>query len=463
MVFNKARYGTAVPYKRIHINEDGTFTDILTDKVYNVSATNGEDVVITGKANHWKESGKKDTSSYFDPMGAVNFISAAGAPILNFTPSNIVGSIREGKDYNSFMSSFMNHDNGGFFSKEYAEKHPYISFAGNVIADGAIGGLANKGIDGYRLAKSFYKFEKPYIDTIANSKLYSNNPIVNTYATYARRFGLPDKARLPYLIRRIKSDTLPSVESDEINMQGPRFNHVNFTTDRPVVGHRKGNWDQAQQTYVINSRNVVPKHTWGSIEPSDMFNVDTDNKFLVNKNDVILLTGNNTIKDAALNKGIKTLTTPELQRVENQVLNDMNKGNRLLARFNSRKHSDKQYWNAVDNAVDIFGRPKLKDYKLLENTTKLKAGVTDINEGENILNMNKKFSSLNLKDAEKQVNMIYPNGRQVDFLKDKGALKHKYNNVFYDPATYAEDNYINTIGFKFGGQLSIISSNNFNI
>lgn len=57
----KARHGTAVPYKRIHINEDGTFTDTLTGKVYNTSATNGEDVVITGKANHWKEAGKKDT------------------------------------------------------------------------------------------------------------------------------------------------------------------------------------------------------------------------------------------------------------------------------------------------------------------------------------------------------------------------------------------------------------------
>lgn len=79
---SKAKHGTEVPYKRIHINEDRTFTDILTGKNYNTSATNGEDVVITGKANHWKEAGKKDTSSYFDPMGAVNFISAVGAPSL---------------------------------------------------------------------------------------------------------------------------------------------------------------------------------------------------------------------------------------------------------------------------------------------------------------------------------------------------------------------------------------------
>lgn len=104
---SKARQGTVIPLKRVHIDANGNMIDTLNGKSYTASATNGEDVVVTGKANHWKEAGKKDTSSYFDPMGAVTFASAAGAPILNFTPSNIVGSIREGKDYNSFMNSHM--------------------------------------------------------------------------------------------------------------------------------------------------------------------------------------------------------------------------------------------------------------------------------------------------------------------------------------------------------------------
>ena len=71
---NKARHGTAVPYKRIHINEDGTFIDTLTGKVYNTSATNGEDVVITGKANHWKEAGKRNINSY-SPYSSINQIA----------------------------------------------------------------------------------------------------------------------------------------------------------------------------------------------------------------------------------------------------------------------------------------------------------------------------------------------------------------------------------------------------
>lgn len=151
----KARHGTEVPYKRIHINEDGTFTDILTGKNYNTSATNGEDIVITGKANHWKEAGKKDTNSYFDPMGAVNFVTAAGAPILNANPSNIVGSIRDSKSANDFIKHYMMQDTGGFVNTEWAKEHPYLSLGINTIGDIGLGyGLGKTGVGLYRLRPS---------------------------------------------------------------------------------------------------------------------------------------------------------------------------------------------------------------------------------------------------------------------------------------------------------------------
>lgn len=151
----KARHGTAVPYKRIHINEDGTFTDTLTGKNYNTSATNGEDVVITGKANHWKEVGKKDTSSYFDPMGAVNFATAAGAPILNANPSNIVGSIRNSKNASDFIKHYMMQDTGGFVNTKWAKEHPYLSLGINTIGDIGLGyGLGKTGVGLYRLRPS---------------------------------------------------------------------------------------------------------------------------------------------------------------------------------------------------------------------------------------------------------------------------------------------------------------------
>lgn len=151
----KAKHGTEVPYKRIHINEDGTFTDTLTGKNYNTSATNGEDVVITGKANHWKEAGKKDTSSYFDPMGAVNFVTAAGAPILNANPSNIVGSIRDSKNAGEFLKHYMMQDTGGFVNTKWTKEHPYLSLGINTIGDIGLGyGLGKTGVGLYRLRPS---------------------------------------------------------------------------------------------------------------------------------------------------------------------------------------------------------------------------------------------------------------------------------------------------------------------
>ena len=151
----KAKHGTEVPYKRIHINEDGTFTDTLTGKNYNTSATNGEDVVIAGKANHWKEAGKKDTSSYFDPMGAVNFVTAAGAPILNANPSNIVGSIRDSKNAGEFLKHYMMQDTGGFVNTKWAKEHPYLSLGINTIGDIGLGyGLGKTGVSLYRLRPS---------------------------------------------------------------------------------------------------------------------------------------------------------------------------------------------------------------------------------------------------------------------------------------------------------------------
>ena len=450
----KFRHGTVVPYKRIHINEDGTFTDTLTGKNYTASATNGEDAVVTGKANHWKEAGKKDTSSYFDPMGAVTFATAAGSPILNATPSNIFGSIRQAKDFNSFLNNYMNYNSGGFFNKEYAEKHPYISFIGNVIADGAVGGLTNKGIDGYRLAKSFYKSEKPYFNTIVNSRLYSDNPIINTYATYARRFNLPDKARIPYMIRRVKSDELPSINNGRITMSGDRFKHTNFTYDRPVVSHRRGKWDTAQQTYLINGRRLVSenKGNWGSIEPSDMFTIqDPKGGLTVPTKDVILVSGHKGLLGQAKASGIKTATSPQLQRIEESIT-----PRESLGRFNfgegERRHYNTHYWLDVNNIVKEYGTPKLKDVQLLEELTGLKSGVSKLDKNAmKIINNAKDFSKLSLNEAEQAMSQTYPNGRNVNFTNDREAYvtgSLPYNNLFYDPTTYAENNYFRNAGLK---------------
>ena len=87
----------------------------------------------------------RNTRQYYDHNTTLEFINAAIAPISNFSPSNIVGSIREASDYNTFMNSFMNQDNTGFFTREYAKEHPYISTLGNIGGDILTGVALNKG------------------------------------------------------------------------------------------------------------------------------------------------------------------------------------------------------------------------------------------------------------------------------------------------------------------------------
>lgn len=87
----------------------------------------------------------RNTRQYYDHNTTLEFINAAIAPISNFSPSNIIGSIREARNYNTFMNSFMNQDNTGFFTREYVKEHPYISTLGNIGGDILTGVALNKG------------------------------------------------------------------------------------------------------------------------------------------------------------------------------------------------------------------------------------------------------------------------------------------------------------------------------
>lgn len=301
------------------------------------------------------------------------------------------------------------------------------------------------------------KNEVSYINRISKSRLYSDNPIVNTYATYARRYNLPDKARVPYMIRRIKSDEFPSINNGRITMSGSRFKHTNFTYDRPVVSHRRGKWDTAQQTYLINGRRLVSenKGNWGSIEPSDMFTIkDPKEGLTVPTKDVILVSGHKGLLGQAKASGIKIATSPQLQRIEKSIT-----PRQSLGRFNlaggERRHYNTPYWIDVNNIVKEYGTPKLKDVRLLEEMTGLKSGVSKLNNNAiKIINDTKGFDKLSLNEAKQVMNQTYPNGRVVNFTNDRETYvtsQLPYNNLFYDPTTYAESNYV--FPKRFGGHI----------
>lgn len=121
----------------LHV-EDGNLYDSAGNN-YTQSYLDEEHVPII------KGTMPRNTRQYYDPNTTLDFINAAIAPISNFSPSNIVGSIREARDYNTFMNSFMNQDNTGFFTREYAKEHPYISTLGNIGGDILTGVALNKG------------------------------------------------------------------------------------------------------------------------------------------------------------------------------------------------------------------------------------------------------------------------------------------------------------------------------
>lgn len=303
------------------------------------------------------------------------------------------------------------------------------------------------------------KNEVSYINRISKSRLYSDNPIINTYATYARKYNLPDKARVPYMIRRVKSDELPSINNGRITMSGGRFKHTNFTYDRPVVSHRKGKWDTAQQTYLINGRRLVSenKGNWGSIEPSDMFTIqDPKEGLTVPTKDVILVSGHKGLLNQAKASGIKIATSPQLQRIEKSIT-----PRQSLGRFNlaggERRHYNTPYWIDVNNIVKEYGTPKLKDVRLLEEMTGLKSGVSKLNNNAiKIINDAKSFDKLSLNEAEQVMNQTYPNGRGVNFTNDRETYvtsQLPYNSLFYDPTTYAESNYV--FPKRFGGRCKL--------
>lgn len=292
------------------------------------------------------------------------------------------------------------------------------------------------------------KNEVSYINRISKSRLYSDNPIVNTYATYARRYNLPDKARVPYMIRRVKSEEFPSINNGRITMSGGRFKHTNFTYDRPVVSHRKGKWDTAQQTYLINGRTLVSenKGNWGSIEPSDMFTVrDPKGGLTVPTKDVILVSGHKGVLSQAKSSGIKTATSPQLQSREASIT-----PRESLGRFNfaggERRHYNTPYWISVNDIVKEYGTPKFKDVRLLEKMTGLKSGVSKLDKNAmKIINDAKGFDKLPLNEAEQVMKQTYPNGRGVNFINDRESYitsELPYNSLFYDPATHAEVNYV---------------------
>lgn len=285
------------------------------------------------------------------------------------------------------------------------------------------------------------------------TKLYSDNALVNAYATLARRYNLLDKARLPYLIRRVKNNTLGFTDDGNVILNGDRFGHTNFSYDRIVAPHPDGSWDKAQQTLLINPRELVKNNKFGSIEPSDMFTIqDPAEGLVISPKDVINITANPTSIRTSSKNGIQTFSSTSLRQQElaalkadhQEYLDNLGKSSTPMS--SSRNDVNRNYWDAVFDIQKKFGRPKVKDIRLLEQTTGLKSGISSTKDIPRFRAIKQSdLDNVLLDEMEDYINNlpVFGNNRRFNWRKwgDYEGVQYPYKNFFYDPATHAEDNF----------------------
>ena len=293
---------------------------------------------------------------------------------------------------------------------------------------------------------------------------YGDNIFTNMYGTAARRFGLPDKARIPADAIR-KLEERPNVENGIIDLTGEKAflgnPHTNMTLDQPVVSHPKWVGDGAD-TYLFPTKNVVGNtgEALKSIEPSDMFVNGV--KVTETPKNVTLISGDIDALNWAKENGLQTVSSPKLRKMYAEAVakyeKDLKAYNKLslLEKANQKppihpkEVSRRQlYWPEYATEVQRLqsrrGTPTLADFKLLEKQTGLNSGVSPISELQTTI---EQFHSLPVDKDGVIKPLIYPNGRIVDIsgksAKDtefKLIKRAKYNNVFYDPASMVEYNW----------------------
>lgn len=325
----------------------------------------------------------------------------------------------------------------------------------NLLFDLTLGPKAAKGVNtasklvGKGLINSAR--ELPYL--FPKTRLYSDNPFINAYATLARRYDLPDKARLPYLIRKIQNGDLSFTEDGLVDLTGNRWKHTNYTYDLGVIPHEKGSWDTANQTLIINPRSFIKRNKWGNIEPSDMFTIDDTTP--VSPKEVINITTAPMSKELSKAHGIQTFSTKTLENIDRGLRGAKDKARKLSLResiFNPEaralKHRqvNRERYDAVQEIINKFGRPKVKDVRLLEEMTGLKSYIHPIEDAQLFRQIDyDAIMNTPINQIEEVINNlpVFNNGRRFNYRKASNyrGVQYPYRNFFYDPVTTAESKF----------------------
>ena len=283
----------------------------------------------------------------------------------------------------------------------------------------------------------------PYTTFRGRLGAYEDNVLSNIYATLARDFNLPDKARIPAdAIRKIKGDV--NIKNRLVDLTGNKNYlgnpHINVTFDRPVVSHSAGEWDGAD-TYLFPAKSLLDQTypaALKSIEPSDVF--ANGIRVVEKPKNVTLISGDIDALEKAQKAGMQTLSSPRLRRLYKESSASNPKETGIWP----------EYAAEIQRLQSKRGTPTLEDFRLLEKATGLKSGVAPISEYENAVSAIENMPRASIYDVSdgKVFPYRYPNGREVEWGKDYtqnelGILRSsKYNKVFYDPMTHVEEDWL---------------------
>jgi len=109
----------------------------------------------------------------------------------------------------------------------------------------------------------------------------------------------------------------------------------------------------------------------------------------------------------------------------------------------SRTEINRDYWNAVHDLQKLYGKPKIKDVRLLEKLTGQKSGISDLSDLQNFKNVSRdRILNTPLSEIDQVIDNLpkFGNGRRFDWTNynDENGITFPYTNFFYDPATPAE-------------------------
>lgn len=305
-------------------------------------------------------------------------------------------------------------------------------------------------IKGYNVAKNIYDKGTLWdrYTTLGGRFGYYGNPWQRIWGTVSRNLGLPSAPKHPELLRKIKG--FPKVtEEGLLDFNSTRTKllgegHSNWTLDRPVVSHNKGNWSGHDLFIVdpVEFRKVIPKENVISIEPSDMF-VQNANAH-INPKRVTVVSGNPETLVQARQMGMSTLSSPRLRRLYKPQKPNIGKFN-----FDKGNYGNRPYALEQQRLQQRRGAPTIDDFRLIENWYGLKAGVIPMSE---YLQNPLSTAVENMLHNPTQIGTwTYPNNREIQLIpsgnyRDKAIYeqslveKAPYRNVFYDPASNVEIN-----------------------